>query len=1111
MRRIRSTLMSLLAAALLPVAVLAATGSSAVAHEGHDHEADDPALHWDNYEKILLSKETGEPIDLAVLPDSRILHTARNGAVRLTDPATGITRIVNTIDVYTNSEDGLQTIAIDPDFETNQWVYLLYAPRVMEAPYPETTPSGSAPTSLPAGETESYWDRWKGYNVLSRFKWDEATDSLDLSTEQQIIKVEAQRGQCCHVAGDMTWDADGNLYLSTGDNTPANTPGANGMAPNNDAPGMNPGLDARRGAGNTNDLRGKILRITVQEDGSYTIPEGNLFAPDTEGTRPEIYVMGVRNPFRIDYDLETGALVWGDYGPDAGAPNPDRGPMGYVEWQTTRQPINGGWPYCHGPNANYNEWNFATATPGPWFDCEAGAENNSRWNTGLDVVPPATAPHLYYGDNASHQPWPELTDLGGGGQGPMGGPVYRFDPDNPSPAKFPQFWDGHPFFAEFSQDYVAVFDLDLATSGPVTDIIDFLPNAHLSHVGQPIWDNVMDMEFGPDGSLYVLEYGDGFFRQNPDAGLYRVDYAEGNKSPQARFTADPISSSEAPLTVSFDASASADPEGAALTYEWDFDGDGTFDATGVTASHTYTELGQYYAALRVTDPSGKFGARATQVTVGNVAPTVSLDTPDGGFFDWGQAVAVAVSVDDPEDGTTPTCSRVTWAFGLGHDLHAHPLSQGTGCTFGVPTPADAQEHGETENIYGALVVGYTDNGHLGVPPARGEASLLLNPKTQQGEWFDASQGVEITDDAAARGLRKVTSFDAGDWIAFDPVNLANIDSIVARAWGRGTLHLRWNDPKAPPFAQLSFRNRTGWFEVEQALSNAPAGSGRLYLTSTSGFDLDEVRFVGDGVADVTPPTVSHSLNPATPTGSNGWYTGDVALTVNATDNGTVASRQRSLDGGVTWSNANNPLTITAEGATTVLYRATDSGGNVSAVGSVTVRIDKTPPVASIGGVADGSSHAAGGTLTPSFSGSDAVSGLASVTGTLDGVALASGSVVHLWTLPVGSRTLVATATDVAGRQATATVSFTVTTSLADLAAIVDHYDGAGVLTTAGESRLRLHLDAAIRHADAGRDDSAVRSLDQFLAAARSSIFVTDAGARAVLTHHGEVLVAQLNS
>jgi hypothetical protein len=53
----------------------------------------------------------------------------------------------------------------------------------------------------------------------------------------------------------------------------------------NDRPGFNPGFDSRRGAGNTNDLRGKILRIDVQDDGSYTIPAGNLFTP-RHGRRP---------------------------------------------------------------------------------------------------------------------------------------------------------------------------------------------------------------------------------------------------------------------------------------------------------------------------------------------------------------------------------------------------------------------------------------------------------------------------------------------------------------------------------------------------------------------------------------------------------------------------------------------------------------------------------------------------------------------------------------------------------------------------------------------------------------------------------------------------------
>ena len=111
------------------------------------------ALDWSNYEKITLTKDTGEPIDMAVLPDGRVLHTARNGDVRLTDPDAGTTKVVTTVPVYSNSEDGMQTISLDPDFETNQWVYLYYAPRTMTAPYPATTPPARRRTACPPVQT----------------------------------------------------------------------------------------------------------------------------------------------------------------------------------------------------------------------------------------------------------------------------------------------------------------------------------------------------------------------------------------------------------------------------------------------------------------------------------------------------------------------------------------------------------------------------------------------------------------------------------------------------------------------------------------------------------------------------------------------------------------------------------------------------------------------------------------------------------------------------------------------------------------------------------------------------------------------------------------------
>ena len=63
----------------------------------------------------------------------------------------------------------------------------------------------------------------------------------------------------------------------------------------------------------------------------------------------------------------------------------------------------------------------------------------------------------------------------------------------------------------------------------------------------------MDMKFGPDGSLYVLAYGNGWGTNNDDTGLYRVDYAAANRAPVIKASADKDSGG-APLTVNFDAS-----------------------------------------------------------------------------------------------------------------------------------------------------------------------------------------------------------------------------------------------------------------------------------------------------------------------------------------------------------------------------------------------------------------------------------------------------------------------------------------------------------------------------------------------------------------------------
>ena len=93
------------------------------------------------------------------------------------------------------------------------------------------------------------------------------------------------RGICCHVGGDIVFDADGNLYLSTGDDT--NPFQSDGYTPIDEREGRNPAFDAQRTAANTNDLRGKILRITPDGGRRLHDPRGQPVPQDTDGARAQ--------------------------------------------------------------------------------------------------------------------------------------------------------------------------------------------------------------------------------------------------------------------------------------------------------------------------------------------------------------------------------------------------------------------------------------------------------------------------------------------------------------------------------------------------------------------------------------------------------------------------------------------------------------------------------------------------------------------------------------------------------------------------------------------------------------------------------------------------------
>ena len=263
-------------------------------------------------------------------------------------------------------------------------------------------------------------------------------------------------------------------------------------------------------------MRGKILRIKPEADGTYSIPEGNLFPADGSAGRPEIYIMGSRNPFRINVDSETGWLYWGDVGPDARNASSTRGPAGHDEWNQARSAGNYGWPYCIADNKAYHDFDFATNTAGDAFDC-ASPVNDSPNNTGARTLPAAQSAWIWYpyGDSRT---FPALNE--GGGRTAMGGPTYHFDPELQSNRKLPAYFDDTVFIYEWSRSWLREVKLD--ENGDLLQINPFIP--HLE-VKRP-----MDLEIGPDGAIYMIEWGSGFGGGNEDAQLVRLDYVDGNVS-----------------------------------------------------------------------------------------------------------------------------------------------------------------------------------------------------------------------------------------------------------------------------------------------------------------------------------------------------------------------------------------------------------------------------------------------------------------------------------------------------------------------------------------------------------------------------------------------------
>lgn len=583
------------------------------------------------------------------------------------------------------------------------------------------------------------------FSVLSFRLRDNILDSSSIDT---VLSFPYDASALYHIGGGLTFNQrTGELFVGTGDNSDITSAG--GYPPMDFRRGRKL-FDAQRTSANTNDLRGKILRV-IPRDSGYAIPLGNLFGSSDNKARAEIYCMGLRNPFRIHVDSVSNVLFVGDVGPD-GADSPLYGPSGRDELNFVSSAGNYGWPYFIGDNLGYT---VVDSTPPARILGKMNPDtpvNSSPNNTGLSVLPAArSATYSYrYGEDD--------TSLVGSNNGRciMAGPRIHFGPLR-SQYSLPDALNGYWLYLDFVRGWIRALRYDV--TGAIQAAFPVLLPADSSAI--------LDVEFTSRGELFALLW------DKPRSGatkatLARLDWTGRTLAPpRARINYD-RNYGEIPLTVRLDASSSS---GSGLSYAWDFDDDGSIDDGAPQTRRTYTKKGIHTIKLTVSDSLGRSSSAVLTIAAGNNPPTIlNVEPEQGTIVPEGSLFTVRVTTSDND--VMDSVNVVSSVF-IAHDDHTHPFDDAEGSPVTLRMPL-LSNHGDARSLKAQVIVRAVDTGNNGSSRLESDTTITLNPDLVQAEHADAcvSMRRESTDD----GRTVLRSTSTNPSFELHPINLKGVNS-----------------------------------------------------------------------------------------------------------------------------------------------------------------------------------------------------------------------------------------------------------------------------------------------------------------------------------------------